>query len=37
MPSIRLGTRSSPLAMWQAHHVSALLKAAVPDLLIELV
>lgn len=37
MPSIRLGTRSSPLAMWQAHHVSALLKAAVPGLQIELI
>src|SRR5437660_47402 len=37
MPALRLGTRSSPLALWQAHHVSALLKAAVPDIEIELV
>ncbi|MFO0865838.1 MAG: hydroxymethylbilane synthase [Gemmataceae bacterium] len=37
MPSIRLGTRGSPLAMWQAHHVTALLKAAVPDIVVELV
>ena len=34
---IRIGTRASPLALWQAHHVSALLHNAVPDLTIELV
>jgi hydroxymethylbilane synthase len=35
--SIRLATRSSPLAMWQAHHVAALLREASPDVAVELV
>jgi hydroxymethylbilane synthase len=34
---LRLGTRGSPLALWQANHVATLLRAAVPDLSIELV
>ncbi len=37
MKSLRIGTRGSPLALWQAHHVTALLRAAHPDLAIELV
>lgn len=35
--TVRLGTRSSPLAMWQARHVAALLAAVRPDWTIELV
>ena len=34
---LRLGTRGSPLALWQANHVAALLRAAVPDRPVELV
>src|SRR5271170_1921729 len=34
---LRIGTRGSPLALWQAHHITALLRAAAPDLPIELV
>lgn len=34
---LRLGTRGSPLALWQAHHVAALLRAALPGRPIELV
>ncbi len=34
---LRIGTRGSPLALWQAHHVAGLLRAAAPDLTIELV
>ena len=34
---IRIATRKSPLALWQAEHVSARLKAAFPDLEVELV
>lgn len=34
---IRLATRSSPLAIWQAEHVATLLRAAHPGLAIELV
>jgi hydroxymethylbilane synthase len=34
---MRIGTRGSPLALWQAHHVTALLRDAAPDLRIELV
>jgi hydroxymethylbilane synthase len=34
---LRIGTRGSPLALWQAHHVSALLRAAAPGLAVELV
>lgn len=37
MTPLRLGTRSSPLAMWQAHHVAGLLRTALPDLAVELV
>jgi hydroxymethylbilane synthase len=37
MNPLRIGTRSSPLALWQAHHVSALLRATAPDCPIELV
>jgi len=34
---LRIATRKSPLAMWQAEHVSALLRKAHPDLQVELV
>ena len=34
---LRIGTRGSPLALWQAHHVSSLLEAAVPGLVVSLV
>src|SRR5437764_14790463 len=34
---LRLGTRGSPLALWQANHVADLLRRAVRDLSIELV
>jgi hydroxymethylbilane synthase len=34
---LRIGTRGSPLALWQARHVTALLRTAVPDLAVELV
>jgi hydroxymethylbilane synthase len=34
---IRIATRKSPLAMWQAEHVSSLLRKAHPDLQVELV
>jgi hydroxymethylbilane synthase len=34
---LRIGTRGSPLALWQAHHVSGLLRAAAPRLAVELV
>jgi hydroxymethylbilane synthase len=37
MTALRIGTRGSPLALWQAHHVTALLRAAVPALPVELV
>jgi hydroxymethylbilane synthase len=36
-PPLRLGTRGSPLALWQAHHVAALLGTAAPDRPVELV
>ena len=32
---LRLGTRGSPLALWQADHITALLLAAHPGLTIE--
>ncbi|EGV32443.1 Porphobilinogen deaminase [Thiorhodococcus drewsii AZ1] len=35
--SIRIATRKSPLAMWQAEHTAALLKARYPDLEIEII
>jgi hydroxymethylbilane synthase len=37
MTSIRIGTRGSPLALWQARHVTDLLRAAAPDRAVELV
>jgi hydroxymethylbilane synthase len=37
MTSLRIGTRGSPLALWQAHHVADLLRAAEPTLQIELI
>jgi hydroxymethylbilane synthase len=35
--SIRIATRSSPLAMWQSSHVADLIRAAVPECQVELV
>lgn len=35
--SLRIGTRGSPLALWQAHHVAGLLRAAVPGISVDLV
>ncbi len=35
--SIRIATRKSPLAMWQAEHVAALLQKLYPDLTIEII
>lgn len=35
--TLRLATRSSPLAIWQAEHVAGLLRAAHPGLAVELV
>jgi len=37
MTTLRIGTRKSPLALWQAEHVAALLKKADPALEVELV
>jgi hydroxymethylbilane synthase len=37
MNPLRIGTRGSPLALWQARHVSVLLRAAQPDIVLELV
>jgi hydroxymethylbilane synthase len=37
MTTLRIGTRASPLALWQAHHVIGLLRAAVPGVAVELV
>jgi hydroxymethylbilane synthase len=34
---LRIGTRGSPLALWQAHHVADLLRAAEPGVQIELI
>jgi hydroxymethylbilane synthase len=36
-PPLRIGTRGSPLALWQAHHVKDLLRAAQPDRAVELI
>lgn len=36
-PTIRIATRKSPLALWQAHHVAQQLQALHPDLRTELV
>lgn len=35
--TLRIGTRKSPLAMWQAEHIQARLQAAHVDLIVELV
>jgi hydroxymethylbilane synthase len=35
--TVRIGTRGSPLARWQAEHVAALLRAAHPELVVRLV
>ena len=35
--TLRLGTRASPLALWQARHVARLLHVASPDTNVELV
>jgi hydroxymethylbilane synthase len=37
MTTLRIGTRGSPLALWQANHVTDLLRAAAPGVAIELV
>jgi len=37
MKLIRIATRKSPLALWQAHHVAALLEQHFPDIKTELV
>jgi hydroxymethylbilane synthase len=37
MTPLRIGTRASPLALWQAHHVAALLRHAAPGRPVELV
>ncbi len=37
MTSLRIGTRGSPLALWQAHHVSGLLRAVAPTITLELI
>ncbi len=37
MDTLRIATRRSPLAMWQAEHVADALRAAWPDLQVELV
>ncbi|QKT03696.1 hydroxymethylbilane synthase [Ectothiorhodospiraceae bacterium 2226] len=35
--TLRIATRKSPLALWQAEHVASLLRALYPDLTVELV
>ncbi|HJT79338.1 MAG TPA: hydroxymethylbilane synthase [Gemmataceae bacterium] len=37
LPPLRIGTRGSPLALWQAHHVAALLRPLAGDRPVELV
>ena len=37
MNPLRIGTRGSPLALWQAQHVSGLLRAAHPAVELKLV
>ncbi|MDO1529473.1 hydroxymethylbilane synthase [Fulvimonas sp. R45] len=37
VPTLRIATRQSPLALWQAEHVAARLRTAHPDLRVELV
>jgi hydroxymethylbilane synthase len=36
MSNLRLGSRGSKLALWQAHHVAALLQDAVPNLTVSI-
>ncbi len=36
MTSLTIGTRTSKLALWQTHHVIALLQAQFPDLVCEI-
>lgn len=37
LPPIRIATRASQLALWQANHVAALLRSAVPERSVEIV
>jgi hydroxymethylbilane synthase len=37
MKTVRIGTRGSALALWQARHVAGRLQTAMPDVLVELV
>ncbi|MGZ3480841.1 MAG: hydroxymethylbilane synthase, partial [Myxococcaceae bacterium] len=37
MATLRIATRKSPLALWQAHHVAGLLRARAPGLDVQLV
>jgi len=37
MTTLRIATRKSPLALWQAEHIKARLEALHPDLSVELV
>ncbi len=37
MSQLRLGTRGSPLALWQARHVAELLSAACPETQIQII
>ncbi len=37
MPALRIGTRASPLAVWQAGYVAGLLQAVAPEQTVELV
>ncbi len=37
VPTLRVATRKSPLALWQAEHVASLLRQAHPGLVVELV
>jgi hydroxymethylbilane synthase len=37
MTAIRIGTRGSALALWQARHVAARIREAAPDVVVELV
>src|SRR5947209_4300558 len=34
---VRIGTRSSPLALWQARHVADLLRGAAPDVEVQFI
>jgi len=37
MKTLKIATRQSPLALWQAEHIRARLNALYPDLTVELV